>query len=254
MNSASDDLGRLKNQFDQDGFVAIPGFLREAELAEVKNELDRYIKQRVPEIPRATVYYENRSDPSTLKQMAQIGTHDSYFASLIRRPKWTGLAEALLGDSVVPQNVEWFNKPPQIGKPTPPHQDGYYFMLEPNEALTMWLALDPVDESNGCVRYVAGSHRKGLRAHARTSVLGFSQGITKFGPEDRSAEVPMLAQPGDLLVHHSLTVHRAGGNPTERHRRSLGLIYYAQRARPDVERVAAYQKQLDAELLASGKI
>ena len=118
----------------------------------------------------------------------------------------------------------------------------------------MWLALDSVDESNGCIRYVSGSHRKGLRAHARTSVLGFSQGITKFGPEDRSAEVLVPAQPGDLLVHHSLTIHRAGGNPTERHRRSLGLVYYAQRARQDVERLAAYQKQLDAELLESGKI
>ena len=254
MNSASYNVGQLKDKFDLDGFVAIPGFLRDDELAGVKNQLDRYISQCVPEIPRADVYYENLGDTATLKQLSQIGLHDSYFASLIRHPKWSRLAETLLGDKVAPQDLEWFNKPPHIGKLTPPHQDGYYFMLEPNEALTMWLALDSVDESNGCIRYVAGSHRKGLRPHARTSVLGFSQGITNFGPEDRSAEVSVPARPGDLLVHHSLTIHRADGNPTQRHRRSLGLVYYAQRARQDVERLAAYQKQLDDELLASGKI
>ena len=90
MNSASYDLGQVKNKFDVDGFVAIPGFLRDAELAEVKNEIDRYIKERVPEIPRADVYYDNLSDPTTLKQLSQIGLHDPYFASLIRHPKWTG--------------------------------------------------------------------------------------------------------------------------------------------------------------------
>lgn len=50
-------------------------------------------------------------------------------------------------------------KPPRIGKGTPPHQDGYYFMLEPNEAVTMWMALEDVNEENGCVRYVKESHK-----------------------------------------------------------------------------------------------
>ena len=30
------------------------------------------------------------------------------------------------------------------------------------DVLTIWLALDPVDEQNGCLRYVAGSHRRGI--------------------------------------------------------------------------------------------
>ena len=105
----------------------------------------------------------------------------------------------------------------------------------------MWLALDPVDESNGCMRYLPGSHRR-LRPHARTEVLGFSQGITDYCDADRAVEVPMVAEPGDLLVHHSLTIHRANGNRSDRHRRSLGLIYYAARARQDQQRLATYQR------------
>ena len=245
---------QLKKKFDLDGYIVIPGFVPSRELEEVQRELDRYIAERVPEIPRSDVYYEDRSDPSTLKQMARIKQHDPYFASLIGRPKWSGLAKALLADDVVEFELEWFNKPPGSGKPTPPHQDGYYFMLEPNEALTMWLALDPVDKSNGCVRYIPGSHRKGLRPHGRSEMLGFSQAVADYGLEDQEAEAAIIAQPGDLLVHHSLTIHRADGNPTQRNRRSLGLIYHAARARHDHTRFAAYQKQLSADLEKTQRI
>jgi phytanoyl-CoA hydroxylase len=248
------DLKEIKTGFDRDGYVVIRGFLSATELAELNRELERYITERVPQLPRTDVYYEDRSDPATLKQLARIKQHDAYFAGLIDRPKWTGVAEALLVDKIVAQELEWFNKPPRIGKFTPPHQDGYYFMLEPNEAVTLWLALDPVDESNGCVRYLPGSHRKGLRPHARTHVLGFSQGISDYSDADRQAEAPMVAQPGDLLVHHAVTVHRADSNSSQRHRRSLGMIFYAARARQDVGKLTDYQKGLNAELEAAKKI
>jgi len=32
----------------------------------------------------------------------------------------------------------------------------------------MWMALEPVDEGNGCVRYVQGSHLKGMRPRGKT--------------------------------------------------------------------------------------
>jgi phytanoyl-CoA hydroxylase len=120
----------------------------------------------------------------------------------------------------------------------------------------MWLALDDVDEENGCVRYVRGSHREAMRPHAASGVLGFSQGMTDFGTDDDLAnEVALPAKPGDLLVHHAMTIHRAGGNESaNRTRRSLGFIYFAERARENREGKGAYQQRLKDELLAAGKI
>ena len=120
----------------------------------------------------------------------------------------------------------------------------------------MWLALDEVVEENGCVRYVRGSHREGLRPHNRTQTLGFSQGISDFGNEqDKANEVICRAQPGDLLAHQAMTIHRAGANnsPT-RSRRALGFIFYGVSAREDAAAHKAYQLKLDSELAASGKI
>jgi phytanoyl-CoA hydroxylase len=120
----------------------------------------------------------------------------------------------------------------------------------------MWLALDHVDQENGCMRYARGSHKHGMRPHASSGVLGFSQGMTDFGqPIDLANEVPVPAQPGDLLVHHALTIHRADGNRTvNRPRRSMGFIYFAKSACEDVVGKQAYQERLRKSLLAEGKI
>ena len=53
-------------------------------------------------------------------------------------------------EKAIPKNLQYFNKPAGVGKPTPPHQDGYYFMLKKHNAVTCWLALEKVDEENGC--------------------------------------------------------------------------------------------------------
>lgn len=202
------------------------------------------------------MFYEDTSDAATLKQIQQMGDHDPWFHELFTAGRFREVAELLLDGPVVPKNMQYFNKPPGVGQPTPPHQDGYYFMLAPCEAVTMWVALDDVDEENGCVRYVKGSHEMGMREHARTRTLGFSQGIVDYPTDDdRECEVAFPAQPGDLLVHHALTIHRADGNRSQtRTRRALGFIYYSERAQEDAEAHATYQRKLADDMKASGKI
>jgi phytanoyl-CoA hydroxylase len=252
-----------KVSFDTDGYVAVRGFLGENDLATVHGNVDRYIREIVPKLPPEHVFYEDKQRPETLKQLQVMNEHDAYFRELFMEGPFVRLAEKLLGDRAVGKNLQYFNKPPQyfnkppgVGQPTPAHQDGYYFKLDPPEALTMWLALDEVDEENGCVRYVRGSHLRGMRPHARTNVLGFSQGITDYGTaDDMAGEIAFPAHPGDLLAHHALTIHRADGNrSTTRSRRSLGFIYFAASARVDEVTVTKYQQQLKDELIAANKL
>lgn len=240
----------LRDAFIADGYVLLPGFLHAGELEEVDHHLDRLIRESVPAMRPEEAFYEDPEDPSTLKQIQSLYSHSPHFHGMMFGSKFEKLASLLLDDKVVGRNMQYFNKPPRIGNPTPPHQDGYYFMLEPNEAVTMWLGLDDVDEENGCVRYVKGSHRDGMRPHGKTAVLGFSQGITDFGTSgDLDREVWFRTRPGDLLVHHSLTIHRADGNRSaDRSRRALGFIYYADRAKEDEVKKRSYQEKLAEEI------
>jgi phytanoyl-CoA hydroxylase len=243
----------LKSDMDRDGYVVLRGFLAQTELARVQRRMDRYIAEVVPRLPATDAFYEEKGRAETLKQLQAIDREVPLFDDAVQG-RLSQLAELLLGESVIKKDLQWFNKPPQIGQPTPPHQDGFYFRLVPNEALTFWLALDDVDESNGCVRYIPGSHRTGMRPHGRSNVLGFSQGITDFDDTDHRTEVPVHAKPGDLLVHHSLTIHRAEGNSSARHRRALGQVFYGASAQHDKAGMEQYQRQLHEQLKADGKI
>lgn len=244
------DPKSMRETFRRDGYIALPGFINKEEVEEIQENLKRFIHHKVPDMPKEHVFYEEKGDTSTLKQLQQMFVYDDFFNEMMFGSKFEKVAEVLLEDKVEGKNLQYFNKPPQIGKATPPHQDGYYFMLNPPEAVTMWLALEKVDEENGCVRYVKGSHKNGMRAHDKTNTLGFSQGIINYGTdEDKKFEIPIPAEAGDLLVHHALTIHRAGENKSStRTRKAMGWIYYAASAREDKEAHETYQKKLAQEM------
>jgi phytanoyl-CoA hydroxylase len=255
MSSATNKTDWLA-RFTSDGYVALPEFISGEQIQELVLQIDQFIETVVPNLPPEQVFYEDKTIPATLKQIQHMEDHGLRFHELLDRGKIRGIAELLLRGPVVPKNMQYFSKPAGTGKPTPPHQDGFYFMLDPCEAVTLWLALDEVDQENGCVHYVRGSHRFGLRDHRRTQTLGFSQGIADFPSQNDSENtIAVPAKPGDLLAHDAMTIHFAGSNhSTTRTRRALGFIYYSERAREDTEAHAAYQRRLTEDWKADGKI
>ncbi len=226
--------------YAEHGFVIVRQLLANEELAELRENLDRYIRDVVPTLPEGDAFYQDRTRPETLKQLQRMGC-DPFFRDYAQHPKWAVLAEALVGEPVTVDQPEWFNKPPGTQHVTPPHQDNFYFCLAPSNVVTIWLALDPVDAENGCLRYVAGSHRCGFRAHSKSKILGFSQGITDYSHEDFAREVPIPLVPGDAVAHHGMTLHRADANMSlTRHRRSFALVFKGASCQRDEAAFARY--------------
>lgn len=97
--------------------------------------------------------------------------------------------------------------------------------------------MEEVDQNNGWVSYVKGSHLNGVRTHGRSGTIGFSQEILDFGtPSDLENEEFIATKPGDVLVHHALTIHRAAPNTSlDRSRKALGLIYFGASAKEDLD-------------------
>ena len=248
---------RLRHEFDLDGYVSIPGFFSLEEIEEIRGQLDRFIQEVVPTLPPAEVYYDDKEDHQTLKQIQQLGRHDPYFEQLVSPgSRLATLSEICLEEPVRPVNLQYFNKPATVSTPTPPHQDGYFFCLTPCRAITLWIALEDIAPEQGCLNYVQGSHRYGMRAHGSSGVLGFSQAILDFGhPFDRENARSFPCQAGHLMAHHALTIHWAEGNRSgDRTRQAMGAVFYGKSSREDVETKRAYQARLDAELAAQGKI
>ena len=239
-----------RNQFERDGFLVLPGFLTPLEIDSMREGWSRFVRDIAPGIDKAHVMYEDYSDPDTLKQTDCLDLEPSLDAWR-HQGKVRELAEMLIGPAI-PQHGEFFDKPPRLNKETPAHQDGYYFCLEPNSACTIWIPLDPVDEENGALTYVRGSHRGGVLDHGASFILGFSQGLTGNLPQ-AADHVLCPVQPGDVLVHHSLTIHYAGKNrSSSRHRRSIAYVFYSASAQRDEVAWERYQSSLEKQRLAKG--
>ncbi len=242
----------LKSTYDRDGFVVVRQFLDEQELGRLRSNLDRYVREVVPKLPATAAFYQDRSRPETLKQMQHMDA-DPFFRDYTQESKWSGLALTLVGEPAVCTSPEWFNKPPGTEHATPPHQDNFYFCLRPANVVTIWLALDPVDEENGCLRYVAGSHLRGIRPHGASQVLGFSQAITDFSDRDEAQAVTVHLQPGDAVAHHGETIHRADANRSAtRHRRAFAMVFKGVSCQRDTHAYDRYEQALRGQHQALG--
>jgi hypothetical protein len=145
---------------------------------------------------------------------------------LVCSRRFAGVAAALLGvPSVRLYHDQALFKPSGADR-TPWHQDRYYWPLDTDLTVTMWLALVDVDEDMGPMRFASGSHQ--------TSGLGE---LAISEPTDRKlkaliaergwpiASAPLLA--GDATFHAGGTLHCAGANCSGRVREVLTVIYYA---------------------------
>jgi phytanoyl-CoA hydroxylase len=237
------DYGTLRAAFRQDGFIHVELFFEPGESQELEANLTAFIRDIAPTLPKADAMYEDYGNPETLKYIGHLEI-SPYFAAFMAKSKVRELAEALLEEKVTPEAIQFFDKPPRRGTPTPPHQDGFYHCIVPNVALTVWIPLDDVDQENGALHYWKHSHRLGVLPHNATYVLGFSEGLAPNAQASWGEETICCAKRGDCLIHHSLTIHATGSNTSPRSRRAIGIEYYGESAKIDREAERRHQESV----------
>jgi ectoine hydroxylase-related dioxygenase (phytanoyl-CoA dioxygenase family) len=119
-----------------------------------------------------------------------------------------------------------FVKEPGTEAPTQWHHDLPYWPVQGEQIASVWLALTPVTKATSGVQYAAGSHRWGKSYRAITPDEDPRFTTAHEACPDFSANpdpnVRLLSwdmEPGDVLVHHPLTAHGAGGNTSNNQRR-----------------------------------
>ena len=250
INSNSEMIQKFKD----DGYLVYNEIFDSDELKEIKDHVELYIDEVAPKMPENQVYYDQKNQKESLKQIQKMFEYNTFFNNLIHGRIYE-LAGKLLGENPKVINLQYFNKSPKYSKPTPPHQDGFYFKIKPIKAITFWLALDDVNETNGAIQYYLGSHKQGLKDHQNSGILGFSQRIPE---EDVSLKeckkITLICKAGTLLAHDALMIHSADSNRSSHSRKSLGFIYYGTSVEIDEQSANDYQVALDKELLSKGLV
>ena len=108
--------------------------------------------------------------------------------------------------------------------------------MQPAESVTAWLAIDDVDESNGAMVVIPGTHTGGMIEHKRLdgkndSVLGLGIDQNNIdNTEGRSINLPA----GWFSIHDDKLVHSSPANPSNRRRAGFTIRYSPTRVKNDM--------------------
>ena len=146
-------------------------------------------------------------------------------APFVLSPRFGGVAAGLMGVSGVRiyHDQALFKEPG--GGYTPWHQDQVYWPLDSPNTITMWMPL--VDVPQG-MEFIVGSHKSGDLGGSSllisdASEQHFDDMIAQMDLKRRQVG-PLKA--GDATFHAGWVAHRAAGNPTERMREVMTVIYF----------------------------
>jgi len=160
-------------------------------------------------------------------QMFNLWTHDEDARAFVFARRFASVAAALLGvDAVRLYHDQALFKEPGGGA-TPWHQDQFYWPLDTDRTITMWMPLVDVTNEMGVMEFASGSHRQG---HLGEYAIGDeSEAVFQRMVEERALQVegPGALRAGDATFHSGWTLHRAPGNSSGQMREVMTVIYFA---------------------------
>jgi len=231
--------------YEQDGFFRVDGFVGpevgDAMLARVTDLTRRAAAGG--DIGTAFVMPEQQHDfaeHAATRSSSDAGTRPEELASKIFRvardevfhdfassAEVLALVRGVLGTDAVANFLSQFifKNPGAWGQPW--HQDSFYFPFDPPRPVVgIWLAVTEATLHNGCLHVLPGSHTEPVHTHLPDARPGANYGYTEIVDHDMGASVPVLMQPGDLLVFDSHLMHRSTDNESDALRAAM-VFHYA---------------------------
>jgi len=209
--------------FHGNGYLAGIHALNDDQIEELRAELAQLID---PNHPGHHLFYEFHSNEATGPETVLFHALGAWriapgFHDLLWNPAFLLPASQLLGGAVRFWHDQLFCKPAHHGGVVAWHQDySYWTRTQPIAHLSCWIGLDDSTRENGCVHYVAGSHRWNLLPI--TGLANDMDAIQSVLTEDQKAQFKPVAielKKGECSFHHPLMVHGSFENKSDRPRR-----------------------------------
>lgn len=231
-------------QFREDGWLAIPDFWTEREVAGMRAELERLKRDG---LLRNVATDGDGTTPSSSKsnlQLCPMYDKSDFFRAMPFAPKVAEALGELIGDPVVQHLDQVFLKPAHSGAPTNWHQDNAYFQIgDPLQGTALWTAVHAATLANGTIRVIPGSFRTSYE-HSRDPESDHH--IRCYPPEERAVLVELPA--GGAVFFAYGVAHATGTNGTDSERAGVALHFINKRM--DDEAVGGFK--LGARPILSG--
>lgn len=223
MTPGSNGLGSQQlEQYRTAGYVAVRGRFTGQDVANWQHECDRL-----------WAVVESLGEDGRVQQRGQVGGGtvadrldrvmdlSTLFATVARDERMVAAVRAALGaEPALVKDKLICKRPDTMGYGM--HQDYPYWErvgIPADELLTVLLAIDDADQSNGSLEVFSGLHHARIEAPPDDPLDADERKMDL----SRGERVDLTA--GDFLMFHSMAPHRSGPNTSSRSRRALFLTY-----------------------------
>jgi phytanoyl-CoA hydroxylase len=209
--------------YNENGFVILDPLFDESELILLRKAADELLEKSGPvdpDNPRIQIEEERLNGQMIVRKIEPVFDVVPALEELVYDKRMTAPAAQIFGEDVFLFEDKLNYKPPRIGSPYPLHQDYAYWQEYTDQLITVTLLFDDATKENGCLRFVPGSHKKGLidrqEDHPR---------IIQFEINDPSIAVDAPGKAGSIILFSCYTAHHSFPNRTNQGRRAVLYTY-----------------------------
>ncbi|HMS88464.1 MAG TPA: phytanoyl-CoA dioxygenase family protein [Acidimicrobiales bacterium] len=206
--------------FDRDGYVVLPDLVPPDLLAEATAAIDGFDAETEAFLATLDGGRLAIAEAGAITFSIHLAARSAVLRRLVSHPNLVGVVADLVGPDARLYWDQAVYKKPEKPRRFPWHQDNGYAFVEPQQYLTIWLALTDATVDNGCPQVVPGLHRRGTLRHHYVDPLGW-ECLT-----DPDGVVPAPVAAGGAVVFSSLTPHLTGPNVTGAVRKAY-IVQYA---------------------------
>jgi hypothetical protein len=205
------------------GFVAMPGLFTAAEARAFQDEAERLSRETPRDalnlrVAFAKVGAGSATDNKVLWKIDPFHDLSRLFADMVQdRRICDALASIYDGREPRLFKDKLIYKPPHT-RAHGLHQDYNWWQGFPTSLISVVIAVDGADTSNGCTIVYPGYERGFLTEPGQIGTLSREQ-------IQADQAVACASNPGDVLLFHCFTPHEAGPNTSDRFRRQIFLTY-----------------------------
>ena len=115
-------------------------------------------------------------------------------------------------------------------------------MISPMEVVTVWLAIDPSTEENGCMKVIPRT----LKGNSETVAVDMATNVfpteIKKNQFDASKAVPCILQPNHASLHDGRLIHGSEPNVSDKRRCGYTMRYISTKVKLNQEKVGEWQQ------------
>jgi phytanoyl-CoA hydroxylase len=235
-------------QFHRDGFIVLRKFLDAKQcdniLRMAQIHLDAKIEPIETEIgygSRDKEYRTSVTDYSShaneeqiiVRRLRQVYKRDALFKAWMENKKIRPILQQILDDQVVITTAHHnsiMTKMPHLSTATAWHQDRRYWRYSDDNLVSIWLALDSETSNNGVLEFIPGSHKMHFDEKQFDDKEYFSD-MYEENKQIIATKVSTDLEKGDVVIFHSLLLHRANKNSTDKPK--ISFVYTVKGAKTE---------------------